>query len=265
MRRFFPAASVLLLLWWLAGCSSAPTDPSSVQLSQQNADDLAFQSAASLTVMGSEVQLALSSTPQGKTAPGFRARSASPMRAAWDTTVVADGITYQASRTFYDALDNELPGYGPLAVRMRWTGRAYGSYEGPRDTASVGHDAVLDIHGIQALQDTVRLDGACHDTLQISFRSLDGLRHRWFFWTAATTVDAVRLLKSTMPGGWPIDGTVTYVVSADRLRSNNRTDVETHFDATVVVTFNGTAEPKIVVNGVYHYRWNMVTGTITRV
>ena len=76
---------------------------------------------------------------------------------------------------------------------------------------------------------------------------------------------AVRRLKNAGPtNGWPLSGTVTYVVSADRLRSNNRADVEAHFDATVVVTFDGTSQPLIVVNGAWRYRWNMVTGAITR-
>ncbi len=49
------------------------------------------------------------------------------------------------------------------------------------------------------------------------------------------------------------------------LRSNDRADVEAHLNATVVVTFNGTSQPEIVVNGVWHYRWNPGTGIVTRV
>ena len=54
------------------------------------------------------------------------------------------------------------------------------------------------------------------------------------------------------------------MVSADRLRSTSRADVEVHIDATVVVTFNGTSQPEIVVNGTWRYRWNMVTGVVIR-
>jgi hypothetical protein len=231
-------------------------------MTAQTADDLAVQTATSLTVVGGDVQYALSTTPQ---APAAGARQARPARAVWDTSFTWNGITYEASRTYYDALDNELPDYGPLVMRMRWTSRAYGTYEGPRDTASVGHDALLDFRGIQFGQDTVRVDGICRDTLQNTFRSLDGFRVRYFYWVSCTAADAVRILKSTLStGGWPISGTITYAVSADRLRSNSRTDVEVHFDATVVVTFNGTNEPEIVVNGTYRYRWNMQTGIVTR-
>ena len=150
-------------------------------------------------------------------------------------------------------------------MRLRWTSRAYGTYEGVRDTASVGHDATLDFRGIQAGQDTVRVNGVCRDTLQNTFRSLDGVFVRYFLWIDSAAVDDVRILKSTVSsGGWPISGSISYAVSVDRLRSNNLGDVEAHFGAVVVVTFDGTSQPEIVVNGTYRYHWNMQTGQVTR-
>lgn len=263
MRRFLQAcsAALLLLLPLVVGCGNKVTSPGG-GVDQQTADDIAIQAMTSLTVVGGDVEFAMSTTPL---APQAGARQATPARAFWDTTFTWNGITYEASRTFYDAAGGTLPDYGPLAVRMRWTSRAYGTYQGPRDTASVEHDALLDFRGIEAGEDTVRIDGICRDTLENRFRSLDGLRVRYFFWTSITSVNAVDRLRSAGPtDGWPLGGTVTYVVSADRLRSNNRADVEAHFDATVVVTFNGTHQPDIVVNGTWRYRWNMQTGVVTR-
>jgi hypothetical protein len=262
MRRFVlaPVALLLLALPLITGCGNKVTAPSGT--GQQTADDLAIQAVTSMTLVGGDVQLSIASTPPS--AP-MSARRAAPARALWDTTVVMNGITYEASRTFYDASDNALPGWDPLAVRLRWTSRAYGTYQGPRDTASVGHDALLDVRGIQSGEDTLTFDGQCRDTLQNTFRSLDGTRMRYFLWVSSTAVNAVKFLKSTLgTGAWPLSGTVTYIVSADRLRTNNRTDVEAHFDATVVVIFDGTPFPEIVVNGTYHYRWNMLTGTVSR-
>jgi hypothetical protein len=137
---------------------------------------------------------------------------------------------------------------------------------GQRDTATVGRNAALDLRGIQAGQDTLRLDGTALDTLLNRFRSFDGTRTRYFYWTSGLTIANVRILKSTLQTGFlPVGGTVTLVVSADRLRSNNRTDVETHLNVTVVITFNGTQLVDLVVDGRYRYRWNVETDEVTRV
>jgi len=262
MHRFSTfLVAVLLLPLTVTGCGSKVTSPG-VTFNQQTADDVAVQAGASLTVVGGNVQLAMGSTPPASPA---RVREAWPVRAAWDTTTTWNGITYEASRTFYDALDNPLADWSLLAVRMRWTSRAYGTFEGVRDTASVGHDATMDFRGIQAGQDTVRINGVCRDTLQNTFRSLDGVFVRYFLWIDSAAVENVRVLKSTIgSGGWPISGSISYAVNVDRLRSNNRTDVEAHFEAVVVVTFDGTSQPGIVVNGTYRYHWNMQTGAVTR-
>ena len=54
-------------------------------------------------------------------------------------------------------------------------------------------------------------------------------------------------------------------VSLDRLRSNQAGDVESHVNAAVNVTFNGTTLADVVVNGSYHYKWNLLNGQVTRV
>lgn len=265
MRGSFPAraALALLALPLLGGCTSKVIAPAGV-MTVQTADDLALQATASMAVMNGDLRFAVSTTPQSAPSAAAGARRARTLSALWDTTFTFAGITYQASRTFYDALDTPLPGYGPLAVRLHWTSRAYGTYEGPRDTAIVGHAAVLDLRGIEAGQDTLRLDGTCQDTLQNTFRSLDGTRMRYFLWTSGMTVNAMRMLKSTFGSGYPLDGTVTFAVSAVRLRSSDRTDVDVYFNTTVVITFDGTDQPEIVVDGTYRYHWNLVTGDITR-
>lgn len=265
MRMTLPARAaallLLLLLPLIAGCGNKVTAPGA-GVDQQTADDLALQAATSLALTGGDIQFAVSSSTF---AAQTGARQATPARALWDTTIVWNGITYVATRTFYDALDNALPAWDPAAVRLRWTSRAYGTYEGLRDTASVGHEAELDIRGLEAAEDTLTFDGVCRDTLENRFRSLDGLRTRYFYWVSSATARKVDRLKNAGPvDGWPLGGTMTFTVSADRLRSNARADVEAHFDATVVVTFNGTSTPDLVVDGTWHYRWNMLTGAVTR-
>ena len=40
--------------------------------------------------------------------------------------------------------------------------------------------------------------------------------------------------------------------------------IEKSANATIVITFNGTATPEVVVNGTWHYQWNLDTGTAVR-
>jgi hypothetical protein len=149
---------------------------------------------------------------------------------------------------------------------MVWTSRIYGTWETPRDTGTVGHSASTEYRGIQLDTDTLVVNGAALDTLMNRFRSYSGNVTRYFYWNSALTIQDVVMLKSTLEThGCPLSGTVTLVVQADRLRSNDRGDVEKHLNATVVVTFDGTCTADIRVSGQYRYRWNMQYGTIERV
>jgi len=256
-------AALILVILGVAGCSKKSTNPSSTQaqVTQDVADDLALQTAASLDVTEADILTAVSTTPA--TATG----ASQPARAQWDTTFTQGALTITATRNFFDAAGNVLPDHDPIAVRLLWTSHIFGTREWPRDTAAVDHEAVLDVRGIQAGVDTLKFDGGVFDSLFHRFRSYDGTRTRHFLWKSYTTIEDVRHLKSLIVQGsrWPISGQCQFEVSADRLRSNNVTDVETHFEATVIVVFNGTSQPDVLVNGMYHYKWNMVTGTITRV
>ena len=264
----FRLGALCVVAMILNGCGGdSSTGPSTTAVDRATADDLALQTVASFNLVAGDVQVAIGGTPAAPARATPSPRVAHPYRALWDTTFVQGGITYTASRTFYDANDDPLADYGPTATWLRWTSRATGTWEGPRDTATVAHSAQLDVHGIQTTQDTLQFDGGCSDTLENRFRSYDGSRTRYFYWVSNTSIDDVRFLKSLIQlgAGWPVHGVVTIVVSADRLRSNNRLDVEAHFDAIIVVTFNATGGAIIAVNGMWFYQWNLATGQVTRV
>jgi hypothetical protein len=250
--------ATLLLIVALGGCSNdkSPTSPGNLA-AQDAADDLALQTVASVSVTAADLNAAVSTVPSG---------AASAMRAQWDTTFTQGGLTFIATRNFYDIADNQLSGYGPTAYKMTWTSHIFGTVEYPRDTATVQHRATIDVHGIQPAQDTLRFDGGVFDTLTNRFRSYDGTRTRFGLWKSYFVIEDVRLLKSAIAAGlgYPIAGRATFTVSLDRLRSNNVTDIESHVDAAIVVTFNGTTLADVVVNGAYRYKWNLVNGQVTR-
>lgn len=244
-----------------AGCgkgtsSTGPGTP----LNQDAADDIALNSVAALSTVGGDVQAGVSVSAGAAPQQGAAHLTAT----FWDTTFTRNGVTYNASRTFYDALGNPLPGFGPTAAKLVWTSQASGTWEGERDTATVGHNASLQITGIPqllAVADTFVVNGASDDTLLNRFRSYDGTRTRYFHWVSSLAISNVEIARG---GSYPVSGTVTFTVSADRLRSNSVTDVESHWNATVVITFNGAGDPDVVVNGTWRYHWNVVTGQITR-
>jgi hypothetical protein len=186
---------------------------------------------------------------------------ARPAWALWDTTVTEGGLTYTISENFYDAQNQLLTGYGPDAVKLVWTSAVTGAIETLRDTATVAHHAVLQLTGIQPADTAVTFQGTALDTLRNTFRSYDGTRTRYFLWKSGLTGTNIVWGKGHP---WPWSGTLTYVVRADRMRSNEGVDVEAHLSATVVVTFNGTSQPDVVVDGTWHYKWNMDTGEVVR-
>lgn len=243
------------------GCSSKLMTPEDSEMDQASADDFAVQAIAALAVVSDDLQGAARSTPPE--AP--MSAHVRPARAMWDTTFTgANGLSYSASRTLYDAADVEQPSWNPQVRRVNWTSTASGTAAGPQDTATVSHEAVLDLRGVEAGQDTLRFDGGCIDTLFIRFRSLDGTRTRYFLWTSVVDIASVRFLKSTVQTGRPISGRVTFAILADRLRSYVRTDVETRIETSVAFVFNDDGTADMTVNRTFSYRWNLQTGVITR-
>lgn len=258
--RLRSSTTLLALLLAACGCSDIPVGPGG-SVSENVADDIAVQAAAGLAVIRIDFQAAAGSTPRAAN----RSARLRPARAMSDTNFTSGGLTYQVSRTFYDGFDIPLPAYGPTAVRLRWTSRASGTLQGVRDTAMVGHAAVLDVRGIQSSQDTLRIDGTSTDTLFNRFRPLEGPGIRYFYWKSSMVVSQIRIPKSSIPAGaLPSRGTVTFTVEADRLRSNDIADVEARFSATVVFGFDGTNQASLIVDGRYLYHLNLDTGEVTR-
>ena len=260
IQRLVP---ILGTLWIVAaGCGKdAASPPAPMSLSQGEADDLAVRAVISLQMIGGDLEPALGGQPISVVGePRVR-----PARASFDTTYTYQGLTYEANRTCYDADELALPGYGPTAARIHWTSHAYGTTMSDRDTSDVSRTAVLDVRGINSGQDTLRFDGGNADTLLTRFRSFDMQSMRYYYWVSGLTMSDVRVLKSTLQAGFqPRSGTLTLVASVDRLRSYNRSDIASHVNVTIVVTFNGTSQADVEVDGRYRYHWDIDTGAVVR-
>lgn len=260
-RHGLGAVLLLGLVALAAGCGKGTSSTSpTTAMTQDAADDIAINSVAAVGPVATDVggSVALTSGP----APQPGAANVTPT--ASETTFVKNGITFTITRTFYDSGGNPLTGFGLTAARLVWTSQAAGTFESPRDTAVIGHDASLIVTGnaLLAAADTLIFNGASDDTLLNHFTSYDGTQQRWFHWVSNLAIADVRVAK-TNPG-FPASGTVTFTASADRLRSGSLGDVQSHWNATVVITFNGTNTADVVVNGVWHYHWLLNYGIVQR-
>ena len=258
LRRGTPFIALLALTLIADGCGTStrnPTGPVVSDLTQNEANDVALQTSFALDQVGLDVEGAM-----GSLGPGLLLRQgALPMQAAWDTTVTFDGMTAEILRDFYDAGNNVLADYGPTAVRMNWKSHIWGTVESARDTATIQHHANWDFTGIQPLDTTLTLNGNCADTLLNKFHSLDSLLTRYGYWRSTLAASAIVVRKA---GGLPLSGTLIYVVKVDKLRSSAQGDVEKHLSAIVVITFNGSQLPDVVINGIHHFKWDMALGTM---
>lgn len=261
-----PALLVLLALALLAGgCGSSSTNPApttTTDLTQSEANDVALQSCFVMDYLGFDVDGAGStlSSPDSRTPP--RAGGLQPLRALWDTTVTMGGLTVEVSRRLYDAAGDEVAVFGPDVTRMNWRSHIWGTVATPRDTATVRHHSDYDFTGLQEADSLVTLNGACSDTLLNTFHSLDSLLTRHAYWRSSLVVSDVGVRKSD---GQPANGTITFTVRLDVLNSSEQGDVAKHLVAIVVITFNGTSQPDLVVNNTHHYKWIMEEGTVVPV
>lgn len=262
-RRFPFLAALVVAAAVIGGCSNNPTQPGGA-VPQLTADDMAAQVGAGMATdnggLLSTVWIAGSGgsllSPKGPALSGT---------AAAETTFTSGGITYTLTRTFYDDGDNVMASFDPLlTARVLATSRATGAILTPRFAASVGRAGVIDVRGVSTLQETLVVNAASYDTCQSSFTSLDGMRTRYFYLVAECALADVRWRKPPASAPWPESGTATWTLHADRLRSNNRADVEAHLDVVVVVTFNGTQSADVDVAGSWRYRLDLKTGQVTR-
>lgn len=249
-----------------AGCGkSNPTSPQS-SAAQQNADDAAQQVAMTMSQGGGGSAPAHAFPDAGHAAAGRSAGAfGGASVAASETTYAVGGITWTLTRSWYDAGGNVQAVYNPLTtVQMLASARAVGVIETATDTANFAAAGNLDIRGISVLQDTVVTNAARHDTLLAVFTPpFRPVRVHVYSECAATWADVAQL-KPVDVNPWPLSGTATWTMHVSRLRSGERGDVASTFDAIVIVEFNGTRNPDVTVNGTFRYRIDLATGAVTR-
>lgn len=246
----------------LSGCSDNPTSPEST-LTQQDADLIAAQLATSLSSSDGGAMVEIDAARDRAVSP---AAGGFPTTASAETTFWSGDVNYTLTVTFYDAGGTELPGWDPTAVRMAVSARATGTFTSPQCTTSVAHSALHDVTGIEQTSDRLTFTGDAQDTLEADFTDLEPSSIETLDWRSATDWEDVVALKNTSANPYPLSGRLVWTAVADALfQPRLGQQVLAHHEVTAWVTFNGTRYPEIVVDGTYHYRADLETGTAQRV
>jgi hypothetical protein len=246
----------------LGGCGKSSDVTGMGAAAQQTADDIALLVGASASADGGGMMTELEGTS-----------AAVPMAAqpatidgvtAAETTFVRGPFTITLDRAFHDIDGNALQQWDPSAVRAVINSWVRGAVTGVRYQATVGRTGVLNVNGLAAAVDTLVFDGTATDTTDARFTSLDGLRTVDLHVLATRVLAGVRAHKNRALNPWPLGGTATWTLSVDKYANGPRGGIEAHYQAVVVVTFDGTQAADVSVNGRYHYRMNLQTGDVNR-
>ena len=256
----------LLILGFLAilpACSrnEAPNAPPAASaVTPQVAEDLA-QHAAGMLARGG---VPLDRVAGQNLSEVARNVGREPSRLGTQQVVDGGGFSWSFSVSWFDVDDQPQTDYvhGSTA-RARIEARARGSVTTGRHRASVGIARELEVGGLLPESVVTVVNGAAHDTASCDFESRDGARARSYDLLGAGSLQAVRAMKDPSANPYPLSGMLTWNVVADALERDERGERTAHYEARVVVTFNGTRHPIIEVEKKWRYSLDLETGAIT--
>jgi len=265
-RALVPVLLIALVIT-ASGCgkSAAPTVPSSsrptTELTPQASDDIAKHFAVTLSSQGGLPLDRLGHTTVGAVAEG-RFTGLEMGR----ENVSDDGeFSYSFTVTFFDRLGNEQHSYDPeTTARMRIVARARGRVTSAEHRAQVGVDRLLDVGGLLPSETTLEVDGAAHDTADCTFEARDGSETRRYHLLSQGALTDVLKLKNEAVNPYPLSGNARWDVAVDAFARDESGTSEARFEATIVVTFNGTKHPNIEINKRWRYRMDLDTGEVVR-
>ena len=271
--RYRTAATLsagLVLVIAASGCGqrAAPAAPSpsptNHSMSQQAADDIAAQFAATmsrqsgapLTRLGANDLAAIA---RGRVSPPLLGHS------GVSTTQDEASLTWSLTLTFYDATGAVQPTYDPVTTaRMVAHAKVRGSLATAERQSFIGSDRLLDIQGLLPLETTLQIDGTARDTADCSFAASDGSATRSYHLLGSGDLTDIRKLKDESVNPYPLSGTARWAIVADAVSQDANGRSEAHYQATVLITFNGTRYPTIEVSETFRYRMDLETGQVQR-
>jgi len=270
LRGTVLAALVLVVAGCSGGGGDPPTSPGGSSLTQNDADDLAVQAVIAMGPWGTMIEASSgvsspSSLPTSPRTSGFRLDSAMGGIPTWyDTTLIVGNLTITLSRRYYDLFGDSQDAPSSTTDSVFATSRVAGSVSDARFDATYGQTGWIGIGGINPALPTLHIDGQSSDTLTTHFSALYQDLERFCESRASTTLNDVAWVKPNGSPTYPASGTATIALAWTRFTDGSHGTIEKSANATIVITFNGTATPNVVVNGTWHYQWNLDTGEVVR-
>lgn len=257
LRFALPAVLAVLL----AGCGAAQKSsaPELTPLNSTQAQLVAQQvSIGMLAVSDAPIQFE-SMQPWARAArpPKFSAQPTSI-----DTTIVEGDDVWQFSAHLYDEAGNEQADFDPATTyRLSASSWVHGTWNDANATATIGSRGLLDMRGLGTPWSDVTTNGSRSDTLDCTFASDTTSRHYRSVCTG--TLSNVVRAKPFAQNPYPTSGRVSWSVSADLFATQGSGSAEAHWNAAVVVTFDGSRYARVVVNGTHTYTLDLETGLVT--
>ena len=270
--RLRPSYAIALLLLAVAlatsGCGkgSSPTSPahslqSSTPMTAAVAEDIAAQFGKSIARQGGAPPTRIGTT-------SFQAIAAdqAPMIQGARPLNALDDANFSWSFTvhFFDASGNEQTTFirGETA-KLSAAVQAHGELTTARFHSDFGTLRTLDVAGLLPADSTIEIDGALHDTANAVFTPTDTTGCEYHVLATGALVDVIQD-KDQSRHPFPLSGTATWMATVDRIVRTSEGTKSSHFEVTVVVTFNGTRHPDISVNKTFHFQTDLETGQVMR-
>jgi len=260
-----PALPIALLVLSIgsASCSkdTTPNAPRSSQVSRQAADDIAVYFGATLSQDGVPLSRVGATNLQTIARGGAFALAPSKLHRLTDEV----GFSWSFTVTFFDAAGAEQATYDPgTTARMGVVARARGRVSTAEQQASIGIHRALEVNGLLPTEATLEIDGSSADTADCAFEAGDGSASREYHLLSSGALTDVRQSKDEINFPYPLSGTARWEVAIDARVEDAEGTRTAHYDATVLVTFNGTRFPTIEVDEHYTYTVDLDTGEIRR-
>lgn len=161
---------------------------------------------------------------------------------------VTHNVTIDSTWTFSDCNGNHQEAYDSSETEsIELVSDASGNFTSPKMTKTFTRNADIKVTGLCGNNKDFTVNGKAWSDSQMTFftTKVDAIR----YYSVETSTDITNVIIST--NSWfllPLSGSITIVMTIEKANDSEFKDIISHVVKTVVITFNGTTKPEIVIN-----------------